>query len=112
MGLEQGVSASPFATSVLGSWAAAPKAAREAYEQYIQLVSEAMGGEGMGGELLATSQSVWEALLPLPAELDSDPISARLTLSTRVKPFRLSTFCLQTANAVAPLLLLSCDGSP
>lgn len=97
MGLGQGSSASPFATSVLGSWAAAPKAAREAYEQYIKLISTAMGGERMGGELLATSQSVWEALLPLPAELDSDPISARLSLSTRLKPFRSSTCSLCTA---------------
>ena len=45
------VGGSELAVSILGSWQAAPKAARDAYERFVMAVSALLGGEASSEEV-------------------------------------------------------------
>lgn len=67
---------------------AAPKAAREDYERFVKTVSGLLGGETEVQEVHEAARAVWDALRTVPS--NADPITARLSLSARLKPSRYS----------------------
>ena len=77
---------SKLAQQLIGPWLKAPKAARQAYEQYIKAVAGCLGGEPSSAEIQEAAVSIWDALQdgPPPAKLQQ----GRTSVSAAVKPYR------------------------
>ena len=57
---------SDLAISILGPWARAPRAARDAYERYVAAVSSLLGGEASSEEVHEAGRVVWSTLADAP----------------------------------------------
>lgn len=77
---------SKLAQQLIGPWLKAPKAARQAYEQYIKTAAGCLGGEPSSAEIQEAALSIWDALqdAPPPAKLQQ----GRTSVSAAVKPYR------------------------
>ncbi len=58
---------SQLAAAILGSWAKAPRPAKEAYESFMRSVALLLGGESASEEVQAVAPAVWDALQDAPA---------------------------------------------
>ena len=54
--------------AVLGSWAGAPKAAREEFEKYMRAVAQLLGGESSSEQVAAAAAIAWRALCAHPPD--------------------------------------------
>lgn len=77
---------SKLAQQLLGPWSKAPKAARQAYEQYIKTVAGCLGGEPSSAEVQEAAAGVWDALQHAPPKEKLQ--QGRTTVATAVKPHR------------------------
>ena len=59
---------SQLAAAILGSWAKAPRLAKEAYEGFMRSVALLLGGESASEEVRAAAPAVWDALQDAPSE--------------------------------------------
>ncbi|PRW32956.1 activating signal cointegrator 1 complex subunit 3 isoform B [Chlorella sorokiniana] len=59
---------SELVAAVLGSWAGAPKAARDEFEKYIRASAHLLGGESSSEEVAAAATVAWRALMAHPPD--------------------------------------------
>jgi len=98
---------SKLAQQLIGPWLKAPKAARQAYEQYIKTVAGCLGGEPSSAEIQEAAVSIWDALqdAPPPAKLQQ----GRTSVSAAVKPYRYEQATPVTVRSPAMKLLALTD---